>query len=437
MSIFENLRPFQVAMYFGFGLLMVIAVILLNTADIGGGTSGPTTGPVAIWGTLDANAMQATLAQVREDTGGFRDVTYQQISPDRFDQMLVDAIVERRPPDIILIPQRKLVEHRSKILPINYEFFSQRRLRDEYIDGFEIFARPNGLYAIPFVADPLILYWNRDIFASNGLAQPPRTWEDVTGRIVPDVVRRGLDRTVTQSPIAFGFYENNRNAFASLSMLLLQSGSQMVEEQNGQYRVSLNSALPGGDSAPLVGVARFYTRFADAGDPLYSWNRNKREDRQEFLSESLALYFGMGSEFSTIQRQNPNLNFDVAPVPQAAGATTPRTYGDFYGFAILQTAPNMNGAYQVAQTLGNERYTAFAADRLQMAPGHRSTIARGTGSTLGGVVFNAALIARGWLNPASARTEQAFDQMVRDIQANRTDPARAASDLQQRLRQAF
>ncbi len=437
MSIFSNLRPFQIAMYFGFGIFMVIAIIILNNADIGGRDSGPSAGPVTIWGTLDSTVMQSVLSQVREDTGRYRDVTYRQLTLEQLDRELLDSIVEQRQPDMVIIPQKKLVEYRRILLPISYDFFSERRVRDDYVDGFEIFARPNGLYAIPYLVDPLILYWNRDIFANNGLAQPPRTWEDVTGRVVPDVVRRTRDRAITQSPIAFGLYENNRNAFASFSMLLLQAGSRMVEEQNGEYRISLNIAQPGGQDTPLVQATRFYTRFAETNDSLYSWNRTKREDRQEFLSETLALYFGMGSEFSALQRQNPNLNFDVAPVPQAANATAARTYSDLYGFAILQTAPNQSGAFEVAQLLGNERYTEMAAQRLDMAPAHRSAISAGSGSTIGGVVYGAALIARGWLNPPLERTEQAFDQMVRDILADRSDLTRGATDLQQRLRQAF
>ena len=435
--MFQNVRPFQIAMYFGFGILAVIALILINTVQIGGGNAVPSVGQVIIWGTLDAGAVRSMIRQAREEVGGIENVSYEQIPATQFNERLVNAIVEGRQPDIIIIPQRNLVEHRNKILPISYEFFSQRRLRDEYLDGFEVFARPNGLYAFPLVIDPLVLYWNRDIFANNGLAQAPQTWETVTGSVVPRVVRRGVDRTVSLSPIAFGYYENNRNAFASISMLLLQAGSTFVTEENGQYRVQLNTPLPGAQSDPLTNTARFYTRFADPSDPLYTWNRNKRQDRQEFLAGDLAMYFGMGSEFSNLQRQNPNLNFDVAVVPQAADATLRRTYGDFYGLAILQTARNTNGAYQAAQVLSRPRYAAMVAQQLDMAPPHRVAIAAGSGSVIGAVVFESALFARGWLNPTFSRTEAIFDQMVRDIQARRAAPASAAAELQQRLRQAF
>ena len=438
MSVLENARPFQLALYGGFGLLLVLAIILINFADLGSsGDDGPVIGPVTIWGTLDAGAVRSVLAEITQENEAFRGVSYEQFPSDQFSHRLVDAIIENRQPDLVLIPHTQLVENRRVLLPIDYEFFSQRRLRSDYLDGFEIFAQSNGLYAIPFVADPLILYWNRDMFAGSGLVRPPETWEDVTGTVLPDVVRRTLDRSVTQSPIAFGFYENNRNAFASISMLLLQAGSRMVEEQEGNYAVNINRALPGGDDRPLDTTARFYTRFADPTDPLFSWTRNKREDRQEFLGETLALYFGMGSEFSSMQRQNPNLNFDVAPVPQSANATISRTYADFYGFSIVHSSSNISGAFQVAQKFSTPRNSTLMANQVEMVPAHRIALVEGATSVLGSVTYDAALVARGWLNPTFSKTEQILDQMIRDIHAGRRDYSGASSDVRNSLQQVF
>ena len=438
MSFLDNLRPFQLALYGGFGFLMILAVVIINFSDaVGTGDDGPVIGTVTIWGTLDAREVRSVINELSDGHNAFRGVSYEQVSSDQLSQALIDAIIEGKQPDMVLLPHTQLVENRRILLPIDYDFFSQRRLRSDYLDGFEVFARPNGLYAVPFIVDPLILYWNRDIFANSGLVRPPQTWEDVTGTVVPNIVRRTDGRDVTLSPIALGFYENNRNAFASISMLLLQSGSRMVEEQNGDYSVNINDSNQERESGPLVTTTRFYARFADPADPLFSWTRNKLEDRREFLSETLALYFGMGSEFSAIQRQNPNLNFDVAPVPQSANATVRRTYADFYGLAILQSSSNISGAFELAQILSSPSNTSLMAKRFDMAPAHRTALAEDAATVLGSVVNEAALVARGWLNPQFVRTEQILDQMFRDIYAGRSDYSRATSDAIARLRQAF
>ena len=59
----------------------------------------------------------------------------------------------------------KLVEHRSRLQSIPYESFPERDFRNRYIDGASIFAMRDGVYAFPLMVDPLVMYWNRDIFS--------------------------------------------------------------------------------------------------------------------------------------------------------------------------------------------------------------------------------------------------------------------------------
>ncbi len=434
-------RPFQIILYFGFGLLMAAALVLIVNPPSGGGTTVQRTGPVTIWGTIDRSVMDTRINEFRsrESRSVFESVRYRQIREEDFNTEVVSAIAERRQPDLIIIPHRLLMEHRSIIQPIAYTNpgYSRRELRDAYLDGFEIFEHSNGLYAIPLAVDPLVMYWNRDIFANNGFSQPPQTWEEVVNNIVPTIVRRTVDRRITMSPVALGVYDNNRNAFAFLSTLLLQGGSQLITEDRGQLAIQLNTARPGGQPNPMVAAVNFFTRFADPGDTLYSWNRTKQLDRQEFLAEDLAIYFGLGSEYPELRRQNPNLNFDIARVPQSADATIQRTYGDFYGIAILQAAPNRNGAQQVAGALGTLSVTRTLAQSLNFAPPHRASIGAGSQAPAEQVVFSSALVARGWLNPRWQRTDDIFRQLIADVQAGRINAANGVRDTLSRLRQAF
>ena len=36
------------------------------------------------------------------------------------------------------------------------------------------------------MADPLVMYWNQDIFTSSGIAQPPKTWTEFLS-IIPEL----------------------------------------------------------------------------------------------------------------------------------------------------------------------------------------------------------------------------------------------------------
>jgi hypothetical protein len=182
---------------------------------------------------------------------------------------------------------------------------------------------------------------------------------------------------------------------------------------------------------------QFYTRFANPGDALYSWNRTKNTDRKEFLAGTLATYFAPGSEIELLRRQNPNLNFDVTEVPQSSGATVRRTYGDFYGFAILRTANNQAGAYRVAQIMSSPQNNLTISNRLNMVPAHRSLVAQGNAAPALQVSYTSALIARGWLNPVFRNTDIVLQQAVEDILADRRSLNQVRSDVLARLRDLY
>ena len=430
-------RPFEIFLYASFAGMFFLAIFLFATFSGDRGGSGGA-GSVVIWGTLDHPVMERHIRRLAENHPALRGARYRQIDERTFDRELLNAIAEQRQPDLVLMPHTALVQRRSILFPLNYDTtISTRQFADRYIDGFEIFARPNGLYALPFAVDPLIMYWNRDIYANNRFAEPPRTWEAVVNSIVPTIVRRGTDRSISMSPVALGEYRNVSNSYSIVSALLLQGGSRMVEEVNGRYEITINVSAAAGVSNPFTSTVQFFTQFANPSSPLYSWNRTKGNDRDEFLAGNLATYFGHGSEVVAMRAQNPNLNFDAAPFPQASDATAQRTYGTFYGLAILRSANNINGAYQVAQTMTSEASLRAVTGELMLAPPHRSSISQGTTGFTGQVIYDSALLSRGWLNPDYEATDQIFQQAMDDVLAGRAQPARVSSDVMTRLRQQY
>ena len=430
-------RPFQIFLYSVFGVMFVLAIILLSTYSPSGGDGPQASGSVTVWGVIESTEIQPALNDIRGLSGGITMINYRRLDLRDFDRELNTAIAEGRGPDVVIIPHTELVTQRAKLFPFSYEQFTLRDFQDTYIEGFELYARPEGLLAFPLMVDPLVMYWNRDIFASNGMAQPPRTWEDLVNSTVPSIVRRDFDRRIQMSPVAMGEYRNNRNAFATISALLMQGGSSLVTEVDGQYRIRLNHTLQAGQGSPLIDTARFYSSFAAPTEPIYSWNRTFTEDRAQFIAERLALYFGFGSEYRELRRQNPNLNFDMVELPQGDGATIRRTYGTYYAVGLLRSANNLNGGFFVAQQLTTPARAKQIADRFNMAPAHRSSIAAGNPAPNAQLVYNAALTSRGWLNPNYQATNAAFQQMIEDILAGRRAVGQAAADTVNRIQQTF
>ena len=433
-----KLRPFELALVIIFIVLALGALALLSGYERGPGAADQTAvvGTVQIWGVIPSVGVQATLDALSEQNDTFRNVSYRYIQPSDFQNRLVNALADGTGPDIILASQEHLVDMRRRIVPYSYEVVPLRDVRDTYVDGAQIFALNDGLYALPIAADPLVMYWNRDILATKGFLTPPRTWEELLNVQFNALIEREFNRTINRAVVAMGSYQNERNAFGVLSMLLTQAGSAGVVEADFGYEIRLQQSLAN-NSNPLRTAAEFYTRFSQPANSFYSWNRSFPEDRAAFVGEQLAFYFGYASEAREIERLNPNLNFDIAEVPQGATASVRRTYGRFYGLSLLRSSDNPTGAYIVLAQLNNPTVAASIATGSGMAPASRQALAAGSNDTYGRVAFASAGIAYGWLNPNLRATNDVFATIVTDLNENRRNLDQSVTDGLERLEQSY
>jgi len=238
---------------------------------------------VIIWGTLEDSVFETVFRNIAQEDKAFGVVQYFSVPEQDFDDELINAIAEGRSPDMVVLSADNLVKHRAKLLAIPYESISLRDYRTTYVDGAEIFALRDGIYAIPFAVDPLMLYWNRDMFASHGLAQAPTSWETIVANVVPKITMTDTNRNIVQSALAFGEYRNVSHAKEVLMLLALQSGSAMVTESDRGYSVGINQSTAQGARAPLEASLQFFTDFSNPNSPAYSWNRAMAEDKKFLL----------------------------------------------------------------------------------------------------------------------------------------------------------
>ncbi|MEX0917793.1 MAG: extracellular solute-binding protein [Candidatus Paceibacterota bacterium] len=434
----QNIRPFQIALLALFAIMGVVSVILLASFEGFMGSEENVYGErVIVWGTFSAGSMESALQRIANDVEGFRVVEYVEKDSRTFAEEFTNALAENRGPDVVIFPHEEFVSFRPKLLPVPYDSYPDRTFRDRFIDGGEIFARLDGIYAFPFAVDPVVMYWNRDLFSTNGLSQPPASWETLVGSVVPQIAERDGFRNIVQAAVAFGEYANITNAKPMLLTLAMQSGSRLVTEEERGYRVVLDKPATDGGRPPMNAALQFYTDFSNANSSLYTWNGSMDNDRLAFVGGKLAIYFGYGSERTSIADQNPNLNFDAAVVPQGASATVKRVYGTFYGIAITRASRNPQGSYAAVQTLVQSEVATPIAVELGLAPATRDGIAAGSGDAHQQIVYQSALIARGWLDPDPEASGGVFKQMVEDVVSSRKKVAGAISDAVRRLELAF
>jgi ABC-type glycerol-3-phosphate transport system substrate-binding protein len=182
---------------------------------------------------------------------------------------------------------------------------------------------------------------------------------------------------------------------------------------------------------------QFFTDYSNPKNSVYSWNISLPSSKESFLAETLATYFGFGSEYSDIQEKNPNLNFDVAMVPQTADATAKVTFGELYGFAILKTSPNISQALNTLLTLVSANSVSEFLQLDYVAPARKDLLSAGSQDPIKTVIYNSALISKGWIDPDYQKTSQIFQDMVENVTTGRDTVEDSVSNASDQLNSLF
>ncbi len=432
-----NIRPFEIGLIAVFVIAGIVGIFALKGYQDGSTDEEKMYGnTVTMWGTFEQQTVDRIFSEISKSDKAFSVVKYRSFDERTIESEIVNAIADGNPPDLVLMPHTMLVSLKTKLTAIPFETLDERTLRNTYIDGAEIFTLSNGTYAIPFAVDPLILFWNKDLFARAGLAEPPKTWEMLVSDAVPRLTQYDAGRKISQSAIGMGEYRNVNHVKEILSMLLLQSGTTIIEEDNEKYRITLMRTVEGAGQ-PAQAALKFYTQFASPASSAYTWNRIQQFDRNAFTAGKLAMYIGLGTEIDDIEIENPNLSFDVAPVPQAQAATALRNYGTFYGFSIPKTSRNSAGAYAVAMKLSGSAVAREFTDALNLVPAQRALYSGTTGDVYEAILRESALVSRGWLDPNPGESASAFNTMIDEVTSGRKDIDEVVSDAVYTLETLF
>ncbi len=422
---------FQLAVLAIFGLLILAGLGVF--AASGGLTGSSNAGAVVIWGTLPQAQMDSLLGALRSQDKTFQNVTYVQQDPTNYSSTLINSMAAGGGPDLFMIDQSQLAQFADKLLVIPYNSYSQGAYEAAFVGEGSLFLSPAGIRALPFSIDPLVMYWNKDLFATAGVASPPLYWGDLI-TLAPKITSLDASKNVTQAAVALGEWRNIANAKAILSALMMQAGDPIVTlAQDGSLSSQLGNQTPGAAESPAASALRFYTEFADPNKTDYSWNRALPASTDAFVGGQLAVYFGFASEYQSLLARNPNLNFGVADLPQLSQTGKHLTFGNITGIAISRTAHNGNGALSVAEALSGQTAVGTYAQESGLPAVRRDVSTNASANAAAGVFAQSALIANGWLDPNPTATDSLFQSMIESVVSGAADPTQAVQSAAQSM----
>jgi ABC-type glycerol-3-phosphate transport system substrate-binding protein len=399
----------------------VAAAVLFSVQRNKGSVAAP---QVTLWGTVDTSVIGGFLSDVNLSNRDTVNVVYAQKDRSTLEGELVAALARGQGPDMVLLPQDLIMSQLDKFYQIPFASYPERTFKNSFIEEGELFLSPQGIIGLPFLVDPMVMYWNRGIFSNANVALPPVSWTEFYS-LAPKIIQMDSSDNITQALIAFGAVNNVTHAKDIISLLSLQAGTSIVGRDNmGNLKSSFSTQVAG--LVPAERAVNFFTEFSNPIKPAYSWNRALGSDKNMFLSGRLATYFGFASELPGIRAANPNLNFDVAPVPQIAGKKV--TFGSMQAIALLKSSRNIPASFIAAQMLTGQDLQAEWVKKSGYPPVHRALLAVPQENAYSSVFYDASLISHAWLDPNPAGTTRAFSKLVEGVTSGKARTSEAVRD---------
>ncbi len=417
----KKTSTFQTIVLVVFGVFIVVGMAYFSLGAGSGGDTTRLTEKVIIWGTLSDSIVTEIIQDVFLDDSS--KISYEEKRESVFDRELVEALASGVGPDMILLPQNLILRHSNKVYKIPYGSMSLRSFKDKFIEEGELYLDEEGILAIPITIDPMVMYWNRDMFSSAGISKVPEYWDEFY-KIAQNVTVKDNQSNISRSAISFGEFQNVTNAKEILSMLIMQAGSPITSRSilsKKGVRSVLGDTL-GYDVVPAVSALRFYTEFSNPTKSSYSWNRSLSFSFDMFTSGDLAVYFGFASELSRIKKKNPNLNFDIAKVPQTRDTSKSVTFGEMQGLSILKQSKKIGTAFQVSIMFSDPKFISKLSNALELPPVRRDLLFKKPSDAYMALFYDSALISKAWLDPSPVDTKKAFKRMVESVVSGRNMP---------------
>ena len=358
----------QLILYGGIAAITLLAILVLTGVVPGLRESQPPKFSLTIWGADDPEDLWRNLGQSYQKANDSASIKYVAKDPKTYETELVNALAAGKGPDIFMLPDVKISDHRDKIRPLGEGVlgYQKRTLRavfpDALLDG--ITGTKDELLGTPLAFDTLGLFYNRDYFNAANIPLPPATWDDLvtSARALTRYTETG---SIRRSGVALGTAANVEHAEDILLALMYQSGGTIV---------SRDGRIADIDNPATFSALDFYSAFADSKKRAYSWNAFLAPSLDAFATGETAMAFGYAADAKRIFAKNPQLNFDVAPLPRTAPESPSLSIGRFSIATVSRLSPEWQNAWTFLLWLQGKSVERQYIEALGLPPARRDLV---------------------------------------------------------------
>ena len=367
------------------------------------------------WGVFDDSSIYAPLIESFNQENKHITINYYKKNSETYEKDLLEAMATGRGPDIYMIHNTWIPRYEEKLLGVPSELITIKDFQENFVDVvYKDFIVDGYIAALPLSVDTLALYYNKDIFNTAGISQPPKTWEEFLAVVEKTIIKDDRDNII-QAGAALGTARNINRSTDILSLLMIQSGAQMIDSNNAKATFNQSVFLEGGDFNPGQRALEFYTDFANPLKSIYTWNTRMHYSIDAFYEGKVAMMFNYSYNLPIIRAKSPYLNFGIAQMPQIEASTNNINYANYWGLTTSINSSNSYEAWQFITWLADKDNVQQYLEVVEKPTARRDLINWQRNDPDLGVFAEQSLTARSWYQVDNSTIERYLADMIESI----------------------
>ncbi|MDB4939775.1 MAG: hypothetical protein JWO40_200 [Candidatus Doudnabacteria bacterium] len=427
--------------WYWIGGVVALALIVLFFVSLYNSTKTPTSSvssapfKLVVWGTFEDTENMAPFISDFEQKYKGAQIEYTQKNAQDYETDLLNALAAGTGPDIFVIHNDWLPKYQDKLIEAPKEAFTVKSYKDTFVDvASDDFVSNGKVYAAPLSVDSLALYYNKDILGSAGIALPAKTWDDLK-RDVKKITVRGDGSFIPKSGVALGASSNINRAVDILYLFMLQN--KAVPYTSDYTQPTFDQAVTdnsGNTTFPAADSLAFYGSFSNPSSDVYSWNNKSNYSIDAFVNGELGYMYGYSYLKDTIKQKAPNLNYDVAPVPQPKSGQNLVNLANYYGFAVSKQTKSPNGAWAFISSMTSKKSLTDYYTRHPLPAARKDMISDQIDTDLG-VFASANLTAKSFYKKDATKVDSIISDLIDDVTLRGKQIDQSLSNASQKIGQ--
>jgi len=393
-----------------------LAIVFLAAGCNGGGNGKVGKKPVVLtfWNTFEDSQNMLPLFEAYKKIRPNVRIKYVKKNIGNYEENLLNALASGEGPDIFSIHNSWLPKYLDKISPAPKDIFSFKEFKDSFVDvAVSDFTSDEKVYGVPLSVDSLALYYNKDLLGTAGIATPPKTWAELE-KDVQKIKRSDNRGYFTRSGVALGDNANINRAVDIVYLLMLQKG--VVPFGNyGSPSFAESVQKNGNYINPGQQALSFYTSFANPTSNNYNWNLRSDYSIDAFANGRVAFLYSYSYMRPTILQKSPNLNFDVAPVPQPNLEDPTVNFANYWGEVVSKQSKNKKYAWDFLKFITTQKALNIYYAQNKLPSSRKDLIELQINDPEIGVFSHANLTAKSFYRPDQEKMDEIFGQMIDNV----------------------